>query len=94
MKNRNFVIALLYPMLMAVLAMGCGTSSAEPVSSNIPITATSVVVAKTTSMPLEELIEEGDYQFESGCSGCHGADARGLPNIGKDLVDITVVSYG
>jgi len=66
MKNRNFVIALLYPMLMAVLAMGCGTSSAEPVSSNIPITATSVVVAKTTSMPLEELIEEGDYQFESG----------------------------
>ena len=91
MKNRNFVIALLYPMLMAVLAMGCGTSSAEPVSSNIPVTATSVVVAKTTSLPLEELIEEGDYQYESGCSGCHGADARGLPNIGKDLVESSFV---
>jgi mono/diheme cytochrome c family protein len=28
----------------------------------------------------------GEQRFKSSCAACHGPDARGLPNIGKDLV--------
>jgi disulfide bond formation protein DsbB len=34
----------------------------------------------------EETIAEGAKLFVSSCSACHGADAKGLPNNGKDLV--------
>lgn len=29
----------------------------------------------------------GAEHYKSSCSACHGADARGIPNIGKDLVN-------
>ncbi len=28
----------------------------------------------------------GEQAFLASCSSCHGADARGLPGVGKDLV--------
>lgn len=28
----------------------------------------------------------GEERYKSTCSACHGPDARGLPNVGKDLV--------
>ena len=30
-------------------------------------------------------IAEGSETFASTCSACHGPDAKGLPNLGKDL---------
>ena len=36
-----------------------------------------------TSSP--EDIAQGGEIFASTCSACHGADAKGLPNLGKDL---------
>jgi mono/diheme cytochrome c family protein len=27
----------------------------------------------------------GETQFQSTCAACHGTDAKGLPNLGKDL---------
>ena len=30
-------------------------------------------------------IAQGETLFASTCSACHGADAKGLPNLGKDL---------
>ena len=30
-------------------------------------------------------IAQGETQFVSTCSACHGADAKGIPNLGKDL---------
>lgn len=32
-----------------------------------------------------EDIAEGEATFASTCSACHGQDAKGLPNLGKDL---------
>ncbi len=32
-----------------------------------------------------EDIAQGGEIFASTCSACHGADAKGLPNLGKDL---------
>lgn len=32
-----------------------------------------------------EDVAAGEAIFASTCSACHGADAKGLPNLGKDL---------
>jgi disulfide bond formation protein DsbB len=32
-----------------------------------------------------EDIAQGETIFSSTCSACHGPDAKGLPNLGKDL---------
>lgn len=32
-----------------------------------------------------EDVAEGSELFASTCSACHGTDAKGLPNLGKDL---------
>ena len=32
-----------------------------------------------------EDVTQGGEIFASTCSACHGADAKGLPNLGKDL---------
>ena len=32
-----------------------------------------------------EMISEGDSLFQQTCFTCHGADGKGLPNLGKDL---------
>jgi len=32
-----------------------------------------------------EDVAQGGEIFASTCSACHGADAKGLPNLGKDL---------
>ncbi len=32
-----------------------------------------------------EVIAEGDALFQQTCFACHGADGKGLPNLGKDL---------
>ena len=39
--------------------------------------------AEPTSAPGD--ITQGEKLFASTCSACHGADAKGLPNLGKDL---------
>lgn len=31
----------------------------------------------------------GEAEFQKSCSSCHGKDAKGLPNLGKDLVAST-----
>ncbi len=31
----------------------------------------------------------GEADFQKSCSSCHGKDAKGLPNLGKDLVAST-----
>jgi disulfide bond formation protein DsbB len=35
---------------------------------------------------LAEFIASGSKLFATTCSACHGRDAKGLPNLGKDLV--------
>ncbi len=34
---------------------------------------------------------KGKTQFASTCSACHGADAKGLPSLGKDLTTSTLI---
>jgi disulfide bond formation protein DsbB len=39
-----------------------------------------------------EDIAQGGEIFASTCSACHGPDAKGLPNLGKDLTTSEYVS--
>ncbi len=39
--------------------------------------------AEPTYAPAD--VAQGEDLFASTCSACHGADAKGLPNLGKDL---------
>jgi mono/diheme cytochrome c family protein len=33
------------------------------------------------------LVEDGRSVFQTTCTACHGLDARGIPGLGKDLVE-------
>ena len=39
-----------------------------------------------------EVVEAGKVDFEATCSACHGPDAKGLPDLGKDLTTSEFVS--
>ena len=34
-----------------------------------------------------ELVATGKTKFESTCSACHGIDLKGLPNLGKNMIE-------
>ncbi len=62
--------------LLLVLAAGCGGDGAadEPAAgTNAPTAAGDAT--------------HGGELYTATCATCHGPDARGLPNLGKDLVD-------
>ncbi|MEO8392505.1 MAG: c-type cytochrome [Chloroflexota bacterium] len=69
----------------------------QPVS--LPMTATIVALQPTTLPPTATaqaaqsvaydpaLIKDGQTVFQSVCFACHGIDARGIPGLGKNLVE-------
>jgi disulfide bond formation protein DsbB len=57
-----------------------------PTATLVPPTAEPVVVAYAPAA-----VDEGRGIFSSTCSACHGLDARGIPGLGKDLIDSTFV---
>jgi cytochrome c5 len=60
-----------------------------PTVNNTPQTASDTghgSTGNTTASYDPALVTQGEQLFLV-CSACHGADARGLPNLGKDLVE-------
>jgi len=71
------------------------TTPIPPTATLVPPTteptAAEVVQAADTGSTLASeydpaVIADGQTVYSSLCVACHGADARGLPNLGKDLV--------
>lgn len=62
-----------------------------------PPTPTEVVVVPTATQPaqnvasVEDDVKQGQTLFSSTCFACHGFDARGIPGLGKNLVESTFV---
>jgi len=56
------------------LLSGCGGASEGAGASGTPVVSVS-----------QETIRNGRNTFLRTCATCHGADAKGLPNNGKDL---------
>jgi disulfide bond formation protein DsbB len=78
-------LLLLLFLLVGMLLIGCGgdtpaDNEAEPVQEN---------TAEEPADSGEETIagdsEAGKTHFDSVCIACHGADATGVVNLGKDL---------
>jgi disulfide bond formation protein DsbB len=66
-----------------------------PTATLIPPTATLVppTVPPTAQVVAyaPAAVEEGRGIFSSTCSACHGLDARGIPGLGKNLIESTFV---
>ncbi len=68
-------------------------SAAEPtVSPTLSAYAEAVQAASgDVAAYAPEVVAAGETAFASLCAACHGADARGLPNLGLDLVESAFV---
>ena len=65
--------AMLFGVIVIVFALalaGCGGGDSEEEAEPAPAKGDAVA---------------GEPLFQSTCSACHGPDAKGLPNLGKDL---------
>jgi disulfide bond formation protein DsbB len=80
MKNR-FLILLIVVFAGLLIACGGGNSGSTTDSQE--------VAAEPTTPPPTEAPKgdaaAGEELFVQSCSSCHGADAKGIPSVGKDL---------
>ena len=73
---------ILYTLLLILALAACGGESDAPAVSQqsqptaAPPTAASLPVGDPAS---------GQTLFSASCSSCHGADAKGITGVGKDL---------
>jgi disulfide bond formation protein DsbB len=69
--------ALLFALLLGGLLAACGGGTGpQPVEGTYP----------------PEMVEAGRTLFGQTCFACHGPDAKGLPNLGKDLTTSAFVA--
>lgn len=83
MMNRKMASLIAASALVFVLT-GCGSSSAPAPAggSSAPAAGNSAPAAGSGKADAAK----GKEAFAGTCSSCHGQDAKGLPNLGKNLV--------
>lgn len=89
MIRKSFVLAIFLTLATLIVACGGGgdQTAQEPADADTAPTATE---AEPTEPPTEEPAAAGDpangeQLYTQSCSACHGPDATGLENLGKDL---------
>lgn len=71
--------------------------SGQPrIPPTVPPTPTEVVIMPTATQQAQTVaadvkVQEGQSLFSTTCFACHGFDARGIPGLGKNLVDSTFI---
>jgi mono/diheme cytochrome c family protein len=81
--SRFVIIGVL--LALAVLAVACG-GGAPAAATPLPPTAQPQATTPPSPGGPDNLVAEGENLFMGSCSSCHGADARGIQGLGKDLV--------
>lgn len=89
---RKFIVLIATITVLAFLLAGCGGGN-EPAAGNGNDNANAAASGGEQEQEgggEEESIATGDAEageslYEQSCSACHGPDAKGLPNLGKDL---------
>jgi disulfide bond formation protein DsbB len=71
--NQRYLLAFVVLLTLALVACG-GNGSGESTNGS-----TETVSAGDA--------ENGEELFQQTCSACHGPDAKGLPNLGRDLTE-------
>jgi disulfide bond formation protein DsbB len=69
---RKTIFLLMAVMVLALMLVACGGGSDEADSTDTGSESTGDAVA-------------GETLFQGKCASCHGVDAKGLPNLGKDM---------
>lgn len=77
MTSRPLVASI--ALALSLLAAGCPGPQA-------PAQASTVKKEPIRTQP-KQTGPSGADLYKSSCAACHGPDARGIPNLGKDLVD-------
>lgn len=73
--TRKTLILFMAMSALALLIVGCGGGN-EPAAGDGEEQETEAAAGDP---------EAGETLFVQNCSACHGQDAKGLPNLGKDL---------
>ena len=83
---RKLVFVFSLALVLTLVVVGCGGGKKkEPTPTPKPAPTATSAPTPTPSGPSPEAVAEGKKLFEQTCSACHGKDAKGLPNLGKDL---------
>jgi mono/diheme cytochrome c family protein len=78
MRRLAFLFTIAMVLVLLMTACGGGDdSSSEP--TDAPAASQGDAVA-------------GEPLFQSTCAACHGPDAKGLPNLGKDMTTSTFIA--
>lgn len=84
---RKLLTFLLTILLLGMVLAGCGGGD-DP--ENAPVEEENTAVEEPAAEESQEMVgdaEAGKAHYDSVCIACHGADATGLPNLGKDLTN-------
>jgi len=74
--TRKLLYLITLTLILAFALSACGGGSAEESSGQDESGSTEVSAGDPVA---------GEAQFQSTCAACHGTDAKGLPNLGKDM---------
>ena len=83
MRKSTFLLTLMAFLALFLVACGGDDSGAadEPAEE---------AVAAEESLDGDAVA--GEEKFQSTCSACHGPDAKGMPNLGKDMTTSEFIS--
>jgi mono/diheme cytochrome c family protein len=96
MPSRQYMNLAAAPVMAVALLFGsaCSGSSSTTAPAAAPTTAAQATSKPGGAQPAAAGAGDatrGQPLFASTCSTCHGPDAKGLPNLGKDLTTSTFV---
>ena len=73
MRKSTFLLILMAFLALFLVACGGGDDGGD-----------SGAAEEAASIPAGD-VAAGDGKFQATCAACHGPDAKGLPNLGKDM---------
>ncbi|MDX1688462.1 MAG: cytochrome c [Candidatus Promineifilaceae bacterium] len=85
--TRKIIVLFTAMMALALVLAGCG--GGEQTTGNNGGNGGGEAAGEQTEGESESVAagdaEAGESLYQQNCSACHGPDAKGLPNLGKDL---------
>lgn len=81
MRNSLIVVVVLLTLAFALVACGGSEQPAAPAEQSAPDPTEATGGSESAAGDPEN----GEQLFVQNCSACHGQDATGLENLGKDL---------
>jgi disulfide bond formation protein DsbB len=102
MKRMIGIVGILL-LLTLGLSAACAPASRAPRAATTPAASNSAATTNngasqntSNSAPAQNVSAQGNTSqgqtfFSGSCASCHGKDAKGLPNLGKDLTTSTFV---